>query len=496
MYQSRTGALLMSRRADKTRVLEVIVNDWIHGLEPKVAEQVDYIAGQFSQCGRAEIGIVTSGGGVGFMYAEGQILVREDYLDRVLEILDPHFTIGRYRPVIAGVLLVPIELSGPGPVPAPSEPAPSEPARAGEDVRVPRPSSGKTPSVIAALTLIDEALGEGVATPNHVVTVAPVVAPCPATEPQQAYEGTEPAPGVCTKDSGAGVLIYVADTGLLEAADTTFSWLHGVQRAATPGGNPQGWDPCPAPTGTVATLTPYTAHGTFVAGVARCMAPAADVIVSNVFNVAGSALESDFIADLVTGLALGVDIFHLSVATPTRKSKPMLTFQAWLKLLADYKGVVCVVAAGNNGSRHPSWPAAFSQVVAVGALGADWRNRASFSNYGGWVDVYAPGRDMVNAYASGIYICQDVPYRNDRRDFYGMAKWSGTSFSTPVVTGLIAARMSRTGENGQEAAAALLAQARAAAIPGVGAVLLPCHDGDGDRDRCCGSSGCCCERRC
>jgi Subtilase family len=424
--------------------------NWRNDLIPKIADQVEHIVGAFrdSPVRAKEIKVAPANGGVGFMYAEGEILVRDQYLGRVLEILEQpaERDLARDEPdrvqrIIAGVVLLTL-----GQTPG-----------------------GERPTVIGALTTIDRQLGQGIATPNHVLTVAGGEgAPCPATEPEVAYDEIEPYPSVCQDNGGAGVLIYMADTGLLADA-ASHSWLAGVV------GDP---DPLPSltPDGTQ-PIPPYTGHGTFVAGVARCMAPAADVIVTDAFAIAGSALEADLVPRLVAALGLGVDIFHLTIAAPSRDDLPLIAFEAWLKLLRQYKGVVCVVAAGNSGSRQPSWPAAFSEVVSVGALAGDWRSRASFSNFGGWVDVYAPGRSLINAYATGTYTCHVEPYRGQPRTFYGMAKWSGTSFSTPVVTGLIAARMSRTGENGQEAAAAVLAEARSRAIPGVGAIVLPCcHD--------------------
>jgi subtilisin family serine protease len=437
-------------------------DDWRDGLAPKVVNEIDYIIKAFDRAshGRIHIEVARSGNRVDYLYAAGQILVRDEYLDRVLHIIEFETPEDQRRQmwndrdrvqrVIEGVVLLTLRKEG--------------------------------PQVQDALERVEERLGRGIATPDHVLTVAPGEGtPCPATEPEEVYEEIEPYPSVCLGNGGAGVLVYMDDTGLLAGADTAHSWLAGVtgDPDPLPPRNPPG---TPTPPG-IQPLERYTGHGTFVAGVLRCMAPGARIIVTDVFPVttAGSQLESTWIPRLEAALGLGADIFHLTISAHTRHDHPLITFQKWLERLRSYGGAVCVVAAGNDGSRRLSWPAAFSEVVSVGALGSDWRGRASFSNFGPWVDVYAPGRDLINAYATGTYICKVHPYVNQPREFYGMAKWSGTSFSTPIVSGLIAARMTRAGETARQAAAALLAEARSHAIPGVGAILLPCCN---DHDVC------------
>jgi thermitase len=84
------------------------------------------------------------------------------------------------------------------------------------------------------------------------------------------------------------------------------------------------------------------------------------------------------------------------------------------------RGVVVVTAAGNNGSTTPVYPAGNIEAIAVTAL--DRENRlAVLANYGDWVDVAAPGTEILSTLPG-----------ND----YGYE--TGTSFATAQVSGLAA----------------------------------------------------------
>ncbi|RLV50004.1 hypothetical protein D9V37_09040 [Nocardioides mangrovicus] len=312
--------------------------------------------------------------------------------------------------------------------------------------------------VAAALDRLDVALGVGAATPDHVLWVVPGGC-CPATEPEETKAADAwPEPNHRELD-GKGVLVSVVDTGwhTPSATDPRSPWLAGVR------GDEETIDPN--------AIHPYAGHGTFIAGVVRCEAPASDIYVEGYLTHGGAIFESEMIKQLVEALAKGPDVISFSGGTVTRGNRPSLAFEVFYEnFLSKLKGTVLVAAAGNDDTREPFWPAAFPWSVSVGAIDRHG-NKAEFSNYGSWVDVYALGVDVVNAFPHGTYTCTEPPHVGEVRHFDGLCRWSGTSFSTPVVAGKIAARMSRTGLSARAAADELLVEARNNAIVGVGAIL-------------------------
>ncbi len=394
------------------------------------AQQVRMIVAAFDAAG-TPVGIYPSDDhpeDMEFMYRRGFFLTRDVDAERVYRALERPLVVSKDRedlpPPVAGLHVVPL---------------------AGNE------------DVIGTLERLDRALGKGVAVPDHVVHLTGLAGGCPATEPLPAAGTPDPPISADEDCDGGGVLVSVIDTGLIEQVRDEHPWLARIT------GDPEQ-----------ANVGHYRGHGTFIAGVVRAMAPRTQIHVEALLYNEGSLLESDLVPRLGRALDLMPDIISMSAGTATRERLPLLGLQVfWEERLRHAKGTVLVCAAGNDGVREPFWPAAFPWSVSVGALDVDG-SRAGYSNFGSWVDVYARGSDVVNAYPKGEYHYQEDPLAGQSANFItGLASWSGTSFSTPLVSGLIAARMSWSGESARVAADALLEMARENATPRVGAVLEP-----------------------
>jgi hypothetical protein len=173
-------------------------------------------------------------------------------------------------------------------------------------------------------------------------------------------------------------------------------------------------------------------HGVLVAGLIASRAPRVGLVVGPVMDGNGVVEEFLVIQALDRPELRACPVVNLSFAGYTQDDQPPPALSLVLDRYGQLGGVV-VAAAGNGGADRVRWPAALPGVVAVGALdpgGARWRH----SDQGPWVDVWAPGVDVVSTYLDG-----------------GWAEWSGTSAAAAQVSGAIAALIDQGVEPGSAA---------------------------------------------
>jgi serine protease AprX len=268
------------------------------------------------------------------------------------------------------------------------------------------------------------------------------------SHPSVAFLGVTGATQVFARgDIGQGVTVAVLDTGIDSLPDFQGRIIDGVD--LTGGSNP--------------TLDAY-GHGTFVAGLIASdgqsshgqylgEAPGARLVSIKVAGANGSTSETTVIAGIQWAIAHRatdkIRVLNISLGAPPSTpsyADPLdqAVEQAW------EAGIVVVTSAGNSGPYNGSItsPGDDPLAITVGALddggGTNPANFSipSFSSVGPTMydagfkpDIIAPGRSVISLKAPGSTIAQQNPQACiGSSNFVG----SGTSFSTAIVSGMVA----------------------------------------------------------
>lgn len=262
----------------------------------------------------------------------------------------------------------------------------------------------------------------GLVEPNYTYTLSEVYTPNdPLLSQQYAWDLIEAPRGWGRTRGSPGVVIALVDSGAQPDHPDLSSRLVA------------GYDVLEGGSATEDVI----GHGTHVAGTAAAATdngaggagacPDCRLMPIRAFNAAGVATLSDIAESIVYAVDHGAKVINLSLGGPGASTLATAVSYAWSK------GAFLSCAAGNSGTsdQTQAYPAAYEACFAVAATDAD-DARARFSNYGTWVEVAAPGDDILSTY-------KDSSYR----------VLSGTSMAAPHVAGL-AGLLASQGLNNQQ----------------------------------------------
>jgi len=230
---------------------------------------------------------------------------------------------------------------------------------------------------------------------------------------------------------GQGTLVAVLDTGVGEHSALA---AEGVTRVELDGFEDPGGD--------------HTYHGTAVASIIAGtegvvgVSPGAALLSIPVLTSAGVGDTFTIAKGIVEAVNRGATVINLCLGT----QGDCFVLEEAVQYALD-RGVAVVASAGNDGADTVRYPAQYDGVVAVGAVDSLGKP-LSFSNRGEAIDLAAPGLGVPAAGQDDALI-----------------EFSGTSASTPFVSGAVAALMAE-GLSAEEALSALTEYADDVAEPG------------------------------
>jgi len=181
------------------------------------------------------------------------------------------------------------------------------------------------------------------------------------------------------------------------------------------------------------TIDDIYGHGTHVSGIIAAITnnnagvagvcPTCRLLNGKVLNDSGSGAYSWIANGIIWATENNAKVINMSLGGSTKSTT--------LENAVNYAwshGVGVVAAAGNSANPSKTYPGAYTNVIAVAATN-NLDQKASFSSYGSWVSVAAPGENIYSTFPTHPYtINKSLGYD------YG----SGTSMATPMAAGVAA----------------------------------------------------------